>query len=65
MATTKRPIGFGDTRQVAEFFGLKPAEVTRLAESGEWGHYCIGNRRVFDIDEIVEQLARAKSEANK
>lgn len=55
----KKPLGFGDTRQTAEFFGLRPAEIENKAASGEWPSYFIGGKRVFDLDAIVETLAKA------
>jgi hypothetical protein len=54
----KKPLGFGDTRQTAEFFGLRLAEVEKKCVSGEWPSYLIGGKRVFDLDAIVETLAR-------
>ena len=55
----KRPLGFGDIRQTAEFFGLPCKEVTQRAKSGEWDSWVIGGRRVFDLDRIVESLAKS------
>ena len=58
MATAKRPLGFATTREAAEFFRLPQTEVTRRANSGEWPSWVIGGRRVFNLDELVEQLAK-------
>ena len=58
MAVAKKPLGFGDTQQTAEFFALPAKEVTKRAKSGEWPSWVIGGRRVFDLDRLVEQLAR-------
>ena len=54
----RRPLGFGSTEQVAEFFGLPETDVERLAESGRWPNYVIAGRRVFNLDELVELVAR-------
>jgi len=54
----RKPFGFGDTRQTAEFFGLRYAEIQKRAASGKWPSYFIGGKRVFDLDAIVEILAR-------
>ncbi len=58
MTTTKRPFGFGDERQVAEFLGIPRSEVRKKALAGEWRSFVIGNRRVFDIDELVDTLTK-------
>ena len=50
----KRPLGFGNTDQTAEFFRLSRCEVVKRAESGEWPSYSIGGHRVFDLDEILD-----------
>jgi len=55
----KRPLGFGDTKQVAEFFGVTEEEVTQLALTGEWPSYVLSGRRVFDVDYLVKSLVRA------
>lgn len=54
----RKPLGFGDTRQTAEFFGLRFNQVEKKAASGEWPSYLIGGKRVFDLDSLVENLAR-------
>lgn len=54
----KKPLGFGDLGQTAEFFGVKPAEVQRKATSGEWPSYVISGRRVFNLDDLVESLVK-------
>ena len=58
MTTAKRPFGFGDERQVAEFFGIPKSEVRKKAVAGEWRSFVIGNCRVFDIDELVDTLTK-------
>ncbi len=58
MIAVKRPIGFATVDQCAEFFGLTQSEVTQRARSGEWPSYFIGDRRLFDMDELVQLLAR-------
>jgi len=58
----KKPLGFGDIPQTAEFFGIARAEVSRLARSGEWPSYIISGRRVFDLDDLVKRLARQGSD---
>ncbi len=55
----EKPLGFADTRQTAEFFGLPQKEVTDRAESGDWPSWVIGGRRVFNLDQLVESLAKA------
>lgn len=58
MPTARRPFGFGDESQVAQFFGLPRREVKERASSGQWRSYIIGGRRVFNIDELVDSLTR-------
>ncbi len=58
MTTAKRPFGFGDERQVAEFFGIPRSDVRKRAVTGEWRSFVIGNRRIFDIDEWVDTLTK-------
>ena len=62
MSAPRRPIGFGDKRQTAEFFGITQAEVLARAASGEWDSYVIGGRRVFDLDAILESLVKGRGE---
>lgn len=62
MATGRRPIGFGDKRQAAEFFGIPQSEVLKKASSGEWPSYVIGGRRVFDLDAILDSLVKGRGE---
>ena len=59
----QKPLGFGDVRQTAQFFGLTQAEVKTRAHAGNWPSYVIGGRRVFDLDELVESLARGTAPA--
>jgi hypothetical protein len=54
----KRPLGFGDVRQTAEFFGLTQSEVMERARSGEWPSWVIGGKRVFDLDAIIDRSVR-------
>jgi hypothetical protein len=63
MATGKRPLGFGDKKQAAEFFGISQSEVLKKASSGEWPSYVIGGRRVFDLDAILDSLVRGHKDA--
>ncbi len=58
MIAVRRPIGFATIDQCADFFGLTRNEVTQRARSGDWPSYYIGDRRVFDMDELVQLLAR-------
>jgi len=60
MLRLKRPLGFGDVVEVAEFFGIPRAVVRQKAASGEWPSYVIAGRRVFDVDEIVALLASGR-----
>ena len=55
---TRKPLGFGDTRQTAEFFGLRPTEIEKKAAAGDWPSYIVAGKRVFDLDAIVERLAK-------
>ena len=57
----KKPLGFGDIRQTAEFFGLSVRDVTQRVTSGEWQSYVIAGRRVFDLDQLVESLAKDRT----
>ena len=50
---SKTRIGFGSARKVAEFFDVSESKVRDLAAKGEWPSYCIGGRRLFDLDELV------------
>lgn len=59
----QKPLGFADTRQTAEFFGIPKTEVTQLAQSGTWPSWVIGGRRVFNLDELVESLAKDSTRA--
>ena len=61
MATSKRPFGFGDKNQTAEFFGLPRTVVSEKAASGEWPSYVIGGERVFNIDELVDLVVSGHS----
>ena len=56
----KKPLGFGDVRQTAEFFGLSQRDVQERVRSGDWPSYVLSGRRVFNLDELVESLARQK-----
>lgn len=56
MTTPTRKLGFGDTRQTADHFGLSEDIVVDKAERGEWPSWFVGGRRVFDLDEIVSIL---------
>ena len=58
MLNAKRPLGFGDIKQTAEFFGISQTEVRRRGASGRWPSYIIGGRRVFDVDAVLELLAK-------
>jgi hypothetical protein len=57
-----KPLGFGDTKQTAEFFGLPQKEILRKAQNGEWPSWVISGRRVFDLDAIVKTLAKPPAE---
>lgn len=54
-----KPIGFGGVEQVAEFLGIEPAEVQKRAEYGQWPHYVIGGKRVFNVDELLREIVQA------
>ena len=58
MAAPQRSLGFGTTKQTADFFGLTTTEVQNLTKNGQWRSWLIGGRRLFDLDEIVKQLAQ-------
>ena len=45
-------LGFAESRRVAEFFGISVDRVRKLAATGMWPAYCVGGRRLFDMDEI-------------
>jgi hypothetical protein len=53
-------LGFGGTRRVAAFFDLSVEQVRRLAATGLWPTYCVGGRRLFDLDELV-RLVKASA----
>ena len=65
MKTKNRPIGFGDIRQAADFFGIPYRDVEKLATRGEWPSYVIGGKRVFNFDEVIDQLVEASSESRE
>ncbi len=54
--TANRPFGFGDVHQTAAFFGLPEEEVIRRADSGEWPVYRVAGKRVFSLDQLIENL---------
>ncbi len=56
MPQPAKKLGFGDTRQTAEHFGLSEDIVVDKAERGEWPSWFVGGRRVFDLDDIVSIL---------
>ena len=62
MATAKRPFGFGDENQTAEFFGIPRKTVRENAASGEWPSYVIHGRRVFNIDALVDLVVAGHDE---
>ena len=64
MATIKRPLGFANIDQAAEFFGLPKATVKNMAASGEWPSYVIGGQRVFDLDAILNHLVHSATGGN-
>ena len=39
-------------------FGLTTADVLNLTRIGQWRSWLISGRRLFDLDEIVKQLAQ-------
>ena len=53
MASKQVRLGFGSARKVAEFFDVSERLVRDRAASGAWPSYCVGGRRVFDLDELV------------
>lgn len=60
MTQPAKKLGFGDTRQTAEHFGLSEDVVVDKAERGEWPSWCIGGHTVFNLDEIVSVLLERK-----
>lgn len=54
-------LGFRSAKATAAFFGLSESKVRELAASGEWPTYCVGNRRLFDLDELV-RLVKSQTE---
>ena len=52
-------LGFGGARDVAELFGLSERTVRAKVRSHEWPSYCIGGRRVFDLDELVQLVKKS------
>jgi excisionase family DNA binding protein len=56
--TVAARLGFRGTKQVAQFFGLSESTVRQLATRGEWPTYCIGGRRLFDLDELVRLVKK-------
>ena len=45
MPTKQASLGFGDTRQTAEMFGVSQREAISKAKTGEWPSWIIGGRR--------------------
>ena len=63
MATaTIARLGFGPAKRGAEFFGISESLVRERAARGEWPSYCIGGRRVFDLDELVALVKKPAAE---
>jgi len=58
MVRSQKPLGFGTTEQTADFFGLPTADVLQLTKSGRWRSWLVSGRRLFDLDEIVKQMAQ-------
>jgi hypothetical protein len=58
----KRPLGFADLSSTAEFFGLTESEVMDRVNRGDWRSWVIGGKRVFNLDELVEQLVKKGTE---
>ena len=58
MVAPRIPLGFGTTKQTAEFLGLGQEAVLFITRSGRWRSWLINGRRLFDLDEIVKQLAQ-------
>jgi excisionase family DNA binding protein len=61
-ATAPQRLGFRGTKQVAEFFGISERKVRDLAATGGWPTYCIGGRRLFDLDELVQLVKGERRE---
>ncbi len=62
MVTSKRPFGFGDEKQTAEFFGIPRKTVRENALSGDWPSYVISGKRVFNIDALVDLVVAGHGE---
>ena len=52
-STGSAPLGFGTAKKVALFFDISVEKVRRMAATGAWPTYCVGGRRLFDLDELV------------
>ena len=52
-STGTAPLGFGTAKRVALFFDISVERVRRMAATGAWPAYCVGGRRLFDLDELV------------
>lgn len=63
-AKESRRLGFAPAKQAAEFFGISTEKVRRLAATRTWPSYCIGGRRVFDLDELVRIVKGPRSRGN-
>jgi hypothetical protein len=49
-----RQFGFASVKKVAGFFGVSERLVRAKIASNEWPSYFISNRRILDLDEIIE-----------
>jgi hypothetical protein len=48
-----RQLGFASARKVAEHLDISERTVRAKGATGEWPSYCVGGRRLFDLDEII------------
>ena len=54
-------LGFMPAKKVAEFFSVSESTVRKKASTGEWPSYCIGGRRLFDLDELIRIIKQVRS----
>jgi len=58
MLKQSKQLGWGDEREVCEFFGLRRSDVRQLADSGKWPFVTVQGKRLFDVDLLLRTLVQ-------
>jgi hypothetical protein len=61
MPVSKKHYSFGSAREAADLFEVSERLVRDRVAKGIWPSYCIGGRRVFDLDELVPLVKAGSS----